>query len=173
MQQVVESLPDHTVLFVPDGNMGRYLQTRLPERELILWKGVCPTHHRLKPEHVLEQRRLHPAARFMAHPECRLEVLELADAVRSTTGFLKYAKESDATEFIVGTETGIIPRLEAENPGKRFFPALATMVCPNMKMTNLEDVLAVLQAENNEIFVDDDIRVRAVRALERLLAVPV
>jgi quinolinate synthase len=161
------------VLFVPDGNMGRYLQTRLPEKELILWRGVCPTHHRLKPEHVLEQRRLHPAAKFMAHPECRLEVLALADAVLSTTGFLRYAKENAATEFIVGTETGIIPRLEAENPGKRFFPALETMVCPNMKMTNLEDVLAVLQREDNEIFVADDIRVRAVRALERMLAVTV
>jgi quinolinate synthase len=121
--------------------MGRYLQTKLPDKELILWKGVCPTHHRLKPEHVLEQRRRHPAAKFMAHPECRLEVLALADAVLSTTGFLRYAKENPAAEFIVGTETGIIPRLEAENPGKRFYPALETMVCPNMKMTNLEDVL--------------------------------
>jgi len=154
-----------------DGNMGRYLQTLLPERELILWKGVCPTHHRLKVEHVLEARRRHPGAKFMAHPECRLEVLRLADAVRSTTGFLKYAKESEATEFIVGTETGIIPRLQAENPGKRFYPALETMVCPNMKMTNLEDVLAVLEREDNQIEVDDDIRARAVRALERMLAV--
>lgn len=171
MRQVVESLPDRTVLFVPDGNMGRYLQTLLPERELILWKGVCPTHHRLRAEHVLEARRLHPAAKFMAHPECRLEVLELADAVRSTTGFLKYAKESDAMEFIVGTETGIIPRLEAENPGKRFYPALETMVCPNMKMTTLEDVLAVLRREDNEIEVADEVRARAVRALERMLAV--
>ena len=107
----------------------------------------------------------------MAHPECRLEVLELADAVLSTTGFLRYAKENAATEFIVGTETGIIPRLEAENPGKRFFPALETMVCPNMKMTNLEDVLAVLQKEDNEILVADEIRVRAVHALERMLSV--
>jgi quinolinate synthase len=171
MQQVVESLPDRTVLFVPDGNMGRYLQTRLPERELILWKGVCPTHHRLKAEHGLERKREHPAAKFIAHPECRLEVLELADAVRSTTGFLKFAKESDATEFIIGTETGIIPRLEAENPGKRFYPALETMVCPNMKMTNLEDVLEVLEKEHNEIEVPDEIRVRAVKALERMLKV--
>ena len=171
MRQVVESLPDRTVLFVPDGNMGRYLQKLLPDRELILWKGVCPTHHRLKAEHVLEARRLHPAARFIAHPECRLEVLELADAVRSTTGFLKYAKESDAAEFIIGTETGLIPRLAAENPGKRFYPALETMVCPNMKMTNLEDVLSVLEREDNEIEVPDDIRVRAVRALQRMLAV--
>jgi len=171
MQQVVESLPEKKVLFVPDGNMGRYLQTRIPEKELVLWKGVCPTHHRLKPEHVLEARRLHPAAKFMAHPECRLEVLALADAVRSTTGFLKYAQESAALEFIVGTETGIIPRLEAENPGKRFFPALETMVCPNMKMTNLEDVLEVLQREHHEILVADEIRVRAVQALERMLAV--
>ena len=171
MRQVVESLPDRKVLFVPDGNMGRYLQKLLPERELVVWKGVCPTHHRLRAEQVLEQKRLHPAAKFLAHPECRLEVIELADAVRSTTGFLRYAKESDATEFIVGTETGLIPRLEAENPGKRFYPASEAMVCPNMKMTNLEDVLAVLEKEDNEILVPDEIRVRAVRSLERMLQI--
>jgi quinolinate synthase len=171
MQQVVASLPDRKVLFVPDGNMGRYLRTKLPEKELVLWKGVCPTHNRLRPEQVLEQKRLHPGAKFIAHPECRLDVLELADAVRSTTGFLRYAKESDATEFIVGTEVGILPRLEAENPGKRFYPASEAMVCPNMKMTHLTDVLEVLQREHNEIEVPEDIRVRAVRALERMLAV--
>ncbi len=171
MDKVVASRPEKKVIFVPDGNMGRYLQKLLPDKELVLWKGVCPTHHRLKAEQVLEQKRLHPAARFLAHPECRLEVIELADAVLSTTGFLRYAKEDAATEFIVGTETGIIPRLEAENPGKRFFPASESMVCPNMKMTNLEDVLEVLEKENNEIEVPDDIRVRAVRSLERMLQV--
>jgi len=171
MDKVVASLPDRKVLFVPDGNMGRYLQKLLPEKEIILWKGVCPTHHRLRAEQVLAVRRLHPAAKFIAHPECRLEVIELADAVRSTTGFLRYARESDATEFIIGTEVGLIPRLEAENPGKRFYPASEEMVCPNMKMTNLEDVLAVLENENNEILVPDDIRVRAVRALERMLKI--
>ena len=171
MDKVVASLPERKVLFVPDGNMGRYLQKLLPEKQIITWKGVCPTHHRLRAEQVLEQNRLHPAAKFIAHPECRLEVIELADAVRSTTGFLRYAKESDATEFIIGTETGLIPRLEAENPGKRFYPASEAMVCPNMKMTNLEDVLAVLENEDNEILVPDDIRVRAVGALQRMLAI--
>jgi quinolinate synthase len=171
MDKVVASLPDRKVLFVPDGNMGRYLQKLLPEKEIVLWKGVCPTHHRLRADQVLEQKRLHPAAKFIAHPECRLEVIELADAVRSTTGFLRYAKESEATEFIVGTETGLIPRLEAENPGKRFFAASEEMVCPNMKMTNLEDVLEVLEKENNEILVPDEIRVRAVRSLERMLKI--
>ena len=173
MDKVVASLPDRTVLFVPDGNMGRYLQTILPDKEIVLWPGVCPTHHRLTAEQVLEQRRLHPAAKFIAHPECRLEVLALADAIRSTTGFLRYAQESDATEFIVGTEVGLIPRLAAENPGKRFFPASDRMVCPNMKMTTLEDLHAVLEREpaDHEIDVPEPIRVRAVVALERMLAI--
>jgi quinolinate synthase len=171
MDKVVASLPEKKVLFVPDGNMGRYLQRLLPDKEIVLWKGVCPTHHRLRAEQVLEQKRLHPAAKFIAHPECRLEVIDLADAVRSTTGFLRYAQESDATEFIIGTETGLIPRLEAENPGKRFYPASESMVCPNMKMTNLEDVLEVLEKEHNEILVPDDIRARAVRSLERMLKI--
>jgi quinolinate synthase len=171
MDKVVASLPDRKVLFVPDGNMGRYLQKLLPDKEIVTWKGVCPTHNRLRVDQVLEQKRLHPGAKFIAHPECRLDVIELADAVRSTTGFLRYAKESDATEFIVGTEVGLIPRLEAENPGKRFFPASEEMVCPNMKMTHLEDVLAVLETEDNEILVPDEIRVRAVRSLERMLKI--
>jgi quinolinate synthase len=173
MDKVVASLPDRKVLFVPDGNMGRYLQRLLPQKEIVLWKGVCPTHHRLRAAQVLEQKRLHPRAKFIAHPECRLEVLDLADAVKSTTGFLRYAKESDATEFIVGTEVGIIPRLETENPLKQFYPASEQMVCPNMKMTTLEDLRDVLEREpaENEIEVPEAIRVRAVRSLERMLAI--
>jgi quinolinate synthase len=171
MDKVVASLPEKKVLFVPDGNMGRYLQKLLPEKEIVTWKGACPTHHRLTPAQVLEQKRLHPAAKFLAHPECRLEVIELADAVLSTTGFLRYAQQSDATEFIIGTETGLLPRLAAENPGKRFYAASETMVCPNMKMTNLEDVLEVLETEHNEILVPEEIRVRAVRSLERMLKI--
>jgi len=170
MLQVVESLPDKKLIFVPDKNMGRYLQTQT-SKELILWKGVCPTHHRLKKEHVLELRRRHPEAKFIAHPECRLDVLELADAIRSTTGFFKYASESDATEFIIGTETGVLPRMREVNPGKTFYAASEEMVCPNMKMTTLEDVLSVLETEENEVDVPAEIREKAVKALERMLAV--
>lgn len=170
MLQVVESMPEQKLIFVPDRNMGRYLQTQ-SSKELVLWKGVCPTHHRLKREHILELKRQHPDAKFIAHPECRLDVLELADAIRSTTGFFKYAAESDAAEFIIGTETGVLPRMREENPGKKFIPASEKMVCPNMKMTTLEDVLSVLETEENEVDVPDEIRVKAVRALERMLAV--
>lgn len=170
MLQVVESLPEEKVLFVPDRNMGRYLQTQ-SSKELVLWKGVCPTHHRLRQEHVLELKRQHPHARFIAHPECRLDVLELADAVRSTTGFFRYAAESDATEFIIGTETGVLPRMRIENPGKAFYAASEEMVCPNMKMTTLEDVRAVLEEEDNEVDVPEDIRSGAVKALERMIAI--
>lgn len=170
MLQVVESLPEKKLLFVPDKNMGRYLQTQT-SKELILWKGVCPTHHRLKKEHILELRRLHPEAKFIAHPECRLDVLELADAIRSTTGFFKYAAESDAAEFIIGTEMGVLPRMREVNPGKTFYAASEEMVCPNMKMTTLEDVLSVLETEENEVDVPEDIRDKAVKALERMLSV--
>jgi quinolinate synthase len=170
MLQVVESLPDRKLIFVPDRNMGRYLQTQT-SKELILWKGVCPTHHRLKKEHVLQLRQKHPGARFIAHPECRLDVLELADAIRSTTGFFTYAAESDAAEFIIGTETGVLPRMREVNPGKTFYAASEEMVCPNMKMTTLEDVLSVLETEENEVDVPAEIREKAVKALERMLAV--
>jgi len=168
MQQVVESLLDKKVLFVPDGNMGRYLQTKLPDRELILWKGVCPTHHRLRAEHVLEQRACTRRRSSWRTRSAVSRCWSSRTRCARTTGFLRYAKESDATEFIVGTETGIIPRLEAENPAKRFYRARGDGL-PNMKMTNLEDVLAVLEKEDNEILVPDEIRVRAVRSLERML----
>lgn len=170
MLQVVESLPDKKLIFVPDRNMGRYLQTK-STKELVLWKGVCPTHHRLKKEHVLELKALHPAAKFIAHPECRLDVLELADAVRSTTGFFRYVKESDAREFIIGTETGVIPRMREEYPGKTLYAASEAMACPNMKITTLEDVLLVLEKEDNEVNVPDEIRKGAVVSLERMLSV--
>jgi quinolinate synthase len=137
----------------------------------LLWKGVCPTHHRLRREDILELKEQHPQARFIAHPECRLDVLELADAVRSTTGFFRYAAESEATEFIIGTETGILPRMRIENPGKTFYAASEKMVCPNMKMTTLEDVRAVLEEEDNEVDVPEDIRTGAVSALERMIAI--
>ncbi len=170
MLKVVESLPDRKILFVPDKNMGRYLQTQ-SSKELVLWKGVCPTHHRLRKEHVLELKARHPGAPFIAHPECRLEVLELADAVRSTTGFFQFVAQSSATEFIIGTETGVLPRMRAENPGKTFLAASEEMVCPNMKMTTLEDVLAVLETGQNEVVVPGEVAGRAVTALQRMIAV--
>ena len=170
MLTVVETLPEGKILFVPDRNMGQYLQ-RKSSKELILWKGVCPTHHRLKVEQVMELKRLHPRAKFIAHPECRLEVLELADAVLSTTGFFRYVKETDAGEFIIGTETGVLPRMAAENPGKILYPASEQMACPNMKMTTLEDLREVLEKGNNEVDVPEDVRTKAVSTLERMLAV--
>jgi quinolinate synthase len=170
MLQVVESLPEKKLIFVPDRNMGRYLQKK-STKELVLWKGVCPTHHRLKAEKVLELKRLHRQAKFIAHPECRLDVLELADAVRSTTGFFRYVRENSAEEFIIGTETGVIPRMQAENPGKRLIPASEEMVCPNMKVTTLEDVLEVLEKENNEVDVPQEVRGKAVKSLERMLEI--
>lgn len=170
MLKVVESLPEKKLLFVPDRNMGRYLQ-QASSKELILWKGVCPTHHRLRVEHVMELKRAHPEAKFIAHPECRLDVLELADAVRSTTGFFQFVRENPAREFIIGTETGIIPRMRKENPDKVLYPASREMVCPNMKMTTLEDVLEVLEKEHNEVKVPDDVREKAVLSLERMLEV--
>ena len=170
MLQVVESLPDAKLIFVPDGNMGRYLQTQ-SSKELVLWKGVCPTHHRLKKEEVIALKRKHPRAKFIAHPECRLDVLELADAVRSTTGFFRFIQESGAEEFIIGTETGVLPRMRAEYPGKTFYAASEKMVCPNMKITTLEDILQVLETEANEVHVPEDVRKGAVVALERMLAI--
>ncbi|MDD4997272.1 MAG: quinolinate synthase NadA [Syntrophales bacterium] len=156
------------IIFVPDQHLARYAETQTG-RSFIAWKGFCPTHARILPEHVLEQKRLHPEAEIMVHPECPAAALELADRVLSTGGMCRRARESAAREFIVGTETGILHRLGRENPGKTFYPASPAAVCPNMKLTTLEKVLWSLEEMTHEVDVPEDIRVRARGSIERML----
>jgi len=170
---VVRSLPESDrILFTPDRNLADYA-ARMTGREILRWNGYCPTHDLLTSEDVLAAKREHPDAAVMAHPECRREVLELADAVRSTSGMLAYARQSDAREFIVGTELGLIHKLRQENPGKAFVPASLNMICPTMKFIGLRDIKrALLEPDGFEVRVPERIRVPAKRALDRMLAVP-
>jgi quinolinate synthase len=170
--RVVDSLPaDRTVLFVPDQNLGAYVAGKLG-RELVLWPGYCPTHHRILPETVEEARAQHPNAKLVVHPECRPAVVALAHAVDSTTGILRYCRETNAAEFLVGTEVGILHRLQKENPGKAFYPLAPTMTCPNMKRNNLERILWCLQDMAPEVAVPEDIAEKARRPIERMLGIP-
>ncbi len=169
--EVVRQVPeDRTVLFVPDQNLGSYVAGQL-DRELVLWPGFCPTHHRILPETVEEARAAHPGARLVVHPECRPAVVALADAVDSTTGILRYCRESDAEEFLVGTEIGILHRLEKENPGKVFHALAPTMTCPNMKRNNLERILWCLQDLAPQVEVPSEIADDARRPIERMLEI--
>ncbi len=166
--KVTNSLSSDEIIFTPDRHLANYLQSKV-DKKIISWNGYCPTHIKILPEHVIRQKRLHPNARVLAHPECRLDVIELADEVTSTGGMVKYVKSSSAAEFIIGTEIGMIYRLKKENPGGKFYPASGLAVCPNMKRINLQKVLLSLKNIEYEIKVPADISHKAKRAIDRML----
>lgn len=168
---VVNSLPQERVFMTPDKNLAMFVQ-RHTEKKIDYWKGFCPTHHLLKPETILERKRQYPDAKVVAHPECAPEILDLADHVCSTSGMYVYAKKENAKRFIIATEDGILYRLRLENPDKEFIIATEDMICPNMKVTTIEDVYDALNEMKHVVTVPEDIRVRAKTALDRMLAVP-
>jgi quinolinate synthase len=168
--KVIESLPEDTVISVPDRNLSMWAQ-RNTKKRIIAWDGYCHVHERVKPEDVEKARREHSKAVLMAHPECRLEVLEMADHVTSTSGMLRFAKTSPEKEFIVGTEIGLLYRLRKENPDKVFYPLRKDMICPNMKKTTIGSVLRALKESTHTIKVPEEIRVPARQALDRMLAI--
>jgi quinolinate synthase len=170
-QKVVGSLPDNEVIFVPDRNLGQYV-ARFSDKTFHFWDGYCPTHERLKADDVERLKREHRDALFVCHPECNPAVVALADHVCSTTGMYGFCKESRATRFIIGTEAGILYRLKEENPGKEFILASPALICPNMKLTSLEDIREALTTLAPVVKVPEEIRVRAKRALDRMLAIP-
>ncbi|MEW6573007.1 MAG: quinolinate synthase NadA [Bacillota bacterium] len=170
--KVVKSLPpDSTVLFVPDRNLGHWVALQNPGRRIVLWDGYCYVHDQIRPADVLQAKKEHPAAPVLAHPECRPEVLALADKVGSTSGILRFAREGTAREFIIVTEEGLLHQLRKENPDKEFHLASPRLVCPNMKRITLDKVLQALQHLEPRVEVPDSIRERAVRAVERMLAI--
>lgn len=167
--KVVESMDAPEVLFVPDQYLGHYVSTKVKQR-LILWPGFCPTHIRIQAGDISRLKREHLGARAMVHPECRPEVIAVADEVLSTSGMLRYAAQTDVREIIVGTEIGIIHRLRKENPAKKFIPASEQAVCPNMKRITLEKVLLALETMSPQVTVPEAVRLKAKRAVDRMLA---
>lgn len=169
--KVVESVPpSKQIIFVPDQYLGGWVAEKTG-REMVLWPGYCPTHARITAHDIERRKSEHPVARVLVHPECRPEVKKLADAVLSTGGMVRFARETDATEMIIGTELGIIHRLEMENPAKHFFPVSEQAVCPRMKLITLETVLWSLENGRNVITVPESIRLKAERAVNRMLEV--
>lgn len=168
--RVVESVPNDAVLFIPDQNLGRYISTQT-KKEMILYPGYCITHARLGAGQVKLAKGRYPEAKVIVHPECREEVIRLADAVLSTSQMATYARESTATTFLIGTEEGILHRLRQENPQKTFYLIASSLICPNMKKTRLETVEETMELEHNRIVIPEEIRLKAKRALDRMLAV--
>ena len=165
---VVNSLDADEVIMTPDRNLALYTASRT-QKKVHTWDGYCPSHDRLLPEDVYSAKKAYPDAVFMAHPECRPEVLELADVIRSTSGMIRYAKESKNSSFIVGTEIGLIYPLKKANPDKVFYPASTKMLCKNMKKISLEDVARSLEFMKGEVKVPENIRQPAFKAVQRMV----
>lgn len=168
--RIIRSMPENEMLFVPDCNLGGWIQEQVPDKKLHLMKGGCPTHMRMTARDVKMMKAMHPHALVLVHPECLKEVVDLADYVGSTTGIMKYAKESDAKEFIIGTEASIVQHLQFDCPDKRFYVLSKECVCHNMKMTTLVDVLhAVEGTGGDEITLPDDTIRDARKCIDRMI----
>ena len=167
---VIKSLDAPEILFVPDQYLGHYISTRTGKK-MILWPGFCPTHARIKPERIKELKQEYPQAKVVVHPECRPEVIALADEVLSTSGMCRYAQRDEVREMVVGTEMGIIHRLKKENPGKRFIPVSEQAICPNMKLITLEKVLWSLEEMSPEVKVPQRVRLKAIAAVDKMLKI--
>jgi len=168
--EVVNSLDTNKIIFTPDRNLAFYV-SRFSEKEIIAYDGFCPTHILIFADAVKRAKAEHPNALFVAHPECTPDVVDLADHVCSTSGMYRYVKESDADEFITGTETGILYRLRKQNPQKKFYLPSKHLLCPNMKMTTLDWLAQSLRYMRYKVEVPEDVRQKARRALDRMLEI--
>ncbi len=169
-EKVIRSIPEgREIMFLPDRNLGRNVMNSTG-RKMELWPGFCPVHNRITADMLEEARKAHPQALLMAHPECAPEVAAAADAALSTGGMLRFVAKSEAKEFIVGTENGIIHRLRKENPGKVFYPLLPLPVCADMKKIGLADILDCLESGRGEVVLPREIMERARLPIDRMLA---
>ncbi|MBM7614674.1 quinolinate synthase NadA [Alkaliphilus hydrothermalis] len=169
--KIIKSIPSKKILFVPDMNLGSYIAKQVPEKEIVLFKGFCITHHRVKPTEVDQVREAYPKAKVLIHPEAAPEVVEKADFVGSTSQIINYAKESNCDTFIIGTEMGVMHKLQKDNPTKKFYLLSPGLVCNNMKKNRLVDVYEALLEEKHEITVDENIREKALGSLEKMLRI--
>jgi quinolinate synthase len=168
--RVVGSVKTETILMAPDKNLAQYT-ARFTDKEVVWWDGYCPSHHNLTPEDLLKTKEKHPDAEVLVHPECRPEVIDIADYVASTSGMLAHAKKSDKKKFIIGTEVGLLHPLRKQNPGKEFIPASEKIVCPDMKLTTLKDIYDCLVEMKGIVEVPEEIRGKAKLSLDRMLQV--
>ena len=168
--EIVNSLDSDDILFIPDQYLGHYISTKT-DKKMTFWPGYCPTHARIQPQDIIRLKQENPQAKVVVHPECRPEVIALADEVLSTGGMCRYAGEEGVKQMIVGTEMGIIHRLKKENPGKKFIPVSEQAVCPNMKLITLEKVLWSLEEMAPEVKVPEPIRLKAKSSVDRMLAI--
>lgn len=167
--KIIHSIKEKDILFVPDQNLGSYIAKQVPEKNIILWNGFCATHHKIKEDEVIKIKELHPDAQLLVHPECRPNIVELADYVGSTKQIIEFATQSSNSKFIIGTEMGVLYKLKKDNPEKTFYLMAPGLVCPNMKKTSLMSLYHSLKDMKYQIELDEDIRIKAKRCLDRML----
>ena len=176
--EVVRSLPENEkIVFAPDRNLGRYIQKITGRKKMVIWDGACDVHERFTAEKILEMKQRYPQAKVLAHPECKEEVLAVADVVSSTAVLLKFASSDSCDTFLVVTESGILFQMQQENPNKRFIPVPPVGVesgcneCEYMKMVTLEKIYRTLLDESPEVILDEEVRRRAERSIQRMLEI--
>src|SRR3989338_1796462 len=170
--QIVNSLEGHReVIFIPDKNLGRFVQQNVPSKRIILWEGFCPTHIRVSKEEILRAKDLYPDAEILAHPECYPDVLAVSTHICSTGGMFEYVKSSKSRTFIIVTESGMLYGLKKSNPDKNFYIPTERLVCPTMKLTTLGWVAHSLETMEHQVKVTGEIKEKAYRALARMLEV--
>jgi len=168
--KVVKSLPNKEILFVPDQNLGSFIAKQIPEKTVHLWQGYCITHHRVVESDVKKAKEIHPDALFLVHPECRPQVVEMADFVGSTAQIIEYAQKSPHKKFLIGTEMGVMHKLKKDSPDKLFYMLSTGMICPNMKKTTVESVYFSLKEMRYEITLEKNVAESAKKALGAMLA---
>ena len=166
---IVKSLPNKNIFFIPDKNLGRFVAEQVPQKNIIINDGCCPIHARITAEQLRTEKEKHPDAEVLSHPECDADILALSDYTGSTAEIITYAKQSDANEFIICTEEGVNYKLITDNPDKRFYFPEPHPCCSDMKLNTLEAVLSVLQNEDKEVVVEDSVRIGSLLPLERML----
>ena len=169
--KVAQSLSDEKIIFVPDKGLGAYVGSQIPEKEVILYHGYCPTHMRIRPEEINALKTQYPDAEILVHPECSMEVINLATFAGSTSGIMNRVAESDAKTFIIATEKGVVERLQRDYPDKEFIIASKKAICENMKWNHLEDILSSLENEDYEVVVEEELRQKAYSSIKRMLDV--
>lgn len=167
--KIVRSLPNTNIFFIPDGNLGRYIASQVPEKHFIFNQGYCPVHADLTPDQLVQAKSKHQNALFLAHPECPPHILEMADFIGSTSEMIDYATDNSSSEYIIGTEIGVLFELQKENPTKTFYPIEPQMLCADMKKITLEKVIHVLETGANQVEVSEELRSKANAPLDRML----
>ncbi|WP_058485649.1 quinolinate synthase NadA [Defluviitalea phaphyphila] len=169
--KIIKSLKEKQILFIPDKNLGTYIGEKVPEKEILVWDGFCIVHHLVTAKEVIDKKNKYPNAEVLVHPECKKEVLSLADFIGSTSEIINYASSSDKKEFIIGTEKGVLTSLEKNNKDKKFYMLSSNLLCRNMKKTGLKELMECLKEDRYEIKLEEDILIKARKPLERMIEI--